>query len=76
MEKVTSVCNVNGILYSRKLRLDTIIITLTVNYIATTQHIIALNIEGDQKVSLHLVITVQKVTSSVQSVPRQSPDIY
>jgi hypothetical protein len=28
------------------------------------------------KVSVHLIITIQKVTSNVQSVPRQSPDIY
>jgi hypothetical protein len=28
------------------------------------------------KKSVHLMITIQKVTSNVQSVPRQSPDIY
>ena len=33
-------------------------------------------IQGDQKVSVHLMITIQKVTSNVQSVPHQSPDIY
>jgi len=33
-------------------------------------------IQGDQKVCVHLMITIQKVTSNVQSVPRQSPDIY
>jgi hypothetical protein len=33
-------------------------------------------IQGDQKVSVHLMITIQKVTSNFQSVPRQSPDIY
>jgi len=33
-------------------------------------------IQGDQKVSVHLMITIQEVTSNVQSVPRQSPDIY
>jgi len=33
-------------------------------------------LQGDQKVSLHQIITIQKVTSNVQSVPRQSPDIY
>ena len=32
--------------------------------------------QGDQKVSVHLMITIQKVTRNVQSVPRQSPDIY
>jgi hypothetical protein len=34
------------------------------------------NIQGDQKVSVHLMITIQKVASNVQSVPRQSPDIH
>jgi hypothetical protein len=33
-------------------------------------------IQNDQKVSVHLMITIQKVTINVQSVPRQSPDIY
>jgi hypothetical protein len=33
-------------------------------------------LQGDQKVSVRLMITIQKVTSNVQSVPRQSPDIY
>jgi hypothetical protein len=33
-------------------------------------------IECDQKVSVHLMITIQKGTSNVQSVPRQAPDIY
>jgi hypothetical protein len=33
-------------------------------------------IQGDQNVSSHPMITIQKVRSSVQSVPRQSPDIY
>jgi hypothetical protein len=33
-------------------------------------------IQADQKVSVHLMIIIQKVTSNVQSVPRQSPDIY
>jgi hypothetical protein len=33
-------------------------------------------IQGDQKVFVHLMITIQNVTSNVQSVPRQSPDIY
>jgi hypothetical protein len=32
--------------------------------------------QGDQKVSVHLMITIQKVATNVQSVPRQSPDIY
>jgi hypothetical protein len=34
------------------------------------------NIQDDQKVSVYLMITIQKVTSNVQSVTRQSPDIY
>jgi hypothetical protein len=33
-------------------------------------------VQGDQKVSVHLMITIQKVTSNVQTVPRQSSDIY
>ena len=33
-------------------------------------------VQGDQKVSVHLMITIQKVTSNVQSVPRQSLDNY
>ena len=34
------------------------------------------NIQGDQKVPVHLMTIIQKDTSNVQSVPRQSPDIY
>jgi hypothetical protein len=34
----------------------------------------AKNIQSDQKVSVQLMITIQKVTSNVQSVPSQSPD--
>jgi hypothetical protein len=33
-------------------------------------------IQGDQKVSVHLMITIQKVISNVQSVPRLSQHIY
>jgi hypothetical protein len=33
-------------------------------------------VQGDEKVSVHLMITIQKVTRNVQSVPRWSPDIY
>jgi hypothetical protein len=33
-------------------------------------------LQGDQKVSVQLMITIQKVTSNVQSVPGFSPDIY
>jgi hypothetical protein len=32
--------------------------------------------QGDQNIYVHLMITTQKVTIKVQSVPRQSPDIY
>ena len=35
-----------------------------------------IKIQGEQKVSVHLMTTIQKVTSNVQSVPRQSPDIH
>jgi hypothetical protein len=31
-------------------------------------------IPGDQKVYVHLMITIQKITSNVHSVLRQSPD--
>jgi hypothetical protein len=31
---------------------------------------------GCSKVSVNLMITVQKLTTNVQSVPHQSPDIY
>jgi hypothetical protein len=37
---------------------------------------IVIIIQDDQKVSVHLMITIQKVTSNVRSVPRQSTDIY
>jgi hypothetical protein len=33
-------------------------------------------IQGEQKVSVHLIITIQKVASNFQSVPRQSSEIY
>jgi hypothetical protein len=33
------------------------------------------DIQGDKEVSVHLMITIEIVTSNVQSVPRQSPDI-
>jgi hypothetical protein len=33
-------------------------------------------VQSDQKVSVHLMIIIQKVTSNVQNVPRQSPDFY
>jgi hypothetical protein len=33
-------------------------------------------VQGDQKVSVHLMIAIYKVTSNFQSVPHQSPDIY
>jgi hypothetical protein len=50
----------------------TYIVSLVWNCVETQ----LLIIQGDQKVSVHLMITIQKVTSNVQSVPRQSPDIY
>jgi hypothetical protein len=31
---------------------------------------------GDQKVPVHLMITIKRITSNVQSVPHRSPDIY
>jgi hypothetical protein len=32
-------------------------------------------IQGDQKISVHLIITIQNFTRNVQSGPHQSPDI-
>jgi hypothetical protein len=34
-----------------------------------------IDVQGESKVFVHLVITVQKFTSNVQSVPRQSPNV-
>ena len=34
------------------------------------------NTQDDQKVSMHLMITIQKVTGNVQSVSRQCPETY
>jgi hypothetical protein len=34
--------------------------------------IVTVYVQGDQKVSVHLMVTIQKVTSNVQNVPRQS----
>jgi hypothetical protein len=34
------------------------------------------HMQGDRKVSVHLMTTLQKVTSNIQNVPRQFPDIY
>jgi hypothetical protein len=36
----------------------------------------SLYIQGNHKTSVHQLITIQKATSHVQSVPRLSPDIY
>jgi hypothetical protein len=33
-------------------------------------------VQGNQKVSVHVIITIHKVASNVQSVPRHSPDVY
>jgi hypothetical protein len=33
-------------------------------------------VQGDQKVSMHLMIAIQKVKNNVQNVPHQSADIY
>jgi predicted membrane protein len=34
------------------------------------------SVQGDQKFSVHLMITIQKIASNVQSVPRQSSNYY
>jgi hypothetical protein len=39
-------------------------------------HPIDIHVQGDQKVSVHLMITIQKVTSNVQTVACYSTDIY
>jgi len=33
-------------------------------------------VQGYQNVSVHLMITTQKVTSNVQSAPHKSPNVY
>jgi len=33
-------------------------------------------VQGDEKVSVHLMITLQKVTNNVQNISRHSLDIY
>ena len=51
--------------------------TLTVGSILTMAIIgFLVIIQVDQKVSVHLMITIRKVAINAQSVPRQSPDIY
>jgi hypothetical protein len=46
------------------------------NFVQPEGGLIGTEIQDDQKVSVHLMITIQKVTSNVHSVPRQSRDIY
>jgi hypothetical protein len=46
------------------------------NFVFNRYIFVCLKMQGDQKVSVHLMITIQEVTSNVQSVPHQSPDIY
>jgi hypothetical protein len=36
--------------------------------------ILIAQVQGDQKVFVHLIITTQKVTNNVQSVPLQCPE--
>jgi hypothetical protein len=43
------------------------------HFIITRRHN---ELQDDQKVAVHLMITIQKDTSNVQGVPRQSLDIY
>jgi hypothetical protein len=56
------------------LRVYSIILALSLS--ASLSLSIYIYIQGDQKVSVHLMITIQEVTSNVQNVPLQSPDIY
>jgi hypothetical protein len=71
------------LILSSHLRLALIVQVLSIPQFPPPKHCINLslypitsNIQGYQKVSAHLMITLQKVTSNIQSVPRQSPDIY
>jgi hypothetical protein len=68
---------VNGILLLPFIRVVTHIFPNTIsNSWSLVSFRSIFNIQCDQKVSVHLMITVQKVTSNFQSVPLQSPDIY
>jgi hypothetical protein len=42
----------------------------------TVFSLVSLIKQGDKNISVHLMITIWKVTSNVPSVPRQSSDIY
>jgi hypothetical protein len=53
-----------------------ILILYNINAIQVVVTYTEFYIQGDQNVSVKLIITIEKVTSSVQSVSRQSPDIY
>jgi hypothetical protein len=54
-----------------------ILLNLEAILVINSKYVVCLReIQGDQEVSVHLMITIQKVASNVQSVPRQSPDIY
>jgi hypothetical protein len=44
--------------------------------IETAQKIFLRVLQGDQKVSVHLMIKIQQVTSNIQSAHRHSPGIY
>jgi hypothetical protein len=43
---------------------------LSINVVTDRNYGLYVDVQGDQKVSVHLMITIQKVTSNVQSVPR------
>jgi hypothetical protein len=64
-------------LQDKKWRLITNVIRLGISTFTVKMFIYCTTIiQSDQKVSVHLTFTIQKVTSYVQSVPHQSPDIY
>jgi hypothetical protein len=65
-------CGLNSYLYFLHMTSSTYIL---IGPTTASKFILQL-IQGDQKVSVHLMITIQKVTSNIQSVPRHSPDIY
>ena len=66
----------HSIKYMSLLQTTRHLIITTTNFNLFTKNVCVLYIQGDQKFSVHLKITIQKVSSYVQIVPRQSPDIY
>ena len=56
---------------------QSLIFTIFTMWVTSVKYCASLRvIQSDQKVSVHLMISIQKVTSNVQNVLRQFPDIY